>query len=133
MASRREVQLSMPRVAWSAAAVRHQVRELMRRWELQDLAADTELMTSELVTNVIQHAGGDRYTVVISVSAGLLVVEVFDAEPRMPVLCEPDPARERGRGLATVAALAKDWGASSCPQGKCVWFTLQLPHVGCFP
>jgi hypothetical protein len=98
----------------------------MRRWDIQDIADDAELMTSELAANAVQHTTGSHYTVAIRVSAGLLIVEVFDDEPRMPALGEPDLTSDCGRGLAALAALAKDWGASGSPPCKCVWFTLQL-------
>lgn len=102
--------MTMPRVAQSVAAVRCQVRDLMRRWDIQDIADDAELMTSELAANAVQRTTRSHYTVAIRVSAGLLIVEVFDDEPRMPALGEPDLSSECGRGLAALAALAKDWG-----------------------
>lgn len=119
--------LSLPRAPQSVAALRHQIRELMRRWDLEDIADDAELLVSELAANAVQHATGLHYTVAVTASAGRILIEVFDSELRLPVVREPDIGRESGRGLTTLAALAKDWGAVACPSGKCVWFTLQLP------
>jgi anti-sigma regulatory factor (Ser/Thr protein kinase) len=121
------VRLPLPRVPQSVAVVRRQVRDVMEQWCLLDLADEAELLTSELAANAVQHATGRRYTVAIGACSGLIVVAVFDSEPRMPVLRELDAERESGRGLATVAALARDWGAMRCLSGKCVWFTLQIP------
>jgi anti-sigma regulatory factor (Ser/Thr protein kinase) len=121
------VRLSMPREARSVATVRHRVRDLMCQWDLRDVADEAELLTSELAANAVQHATGRRYTIAIRISAGMIFVEVFDQEPRMPVLGELDAAGEGGRGLVTVAALAKDWGAMRCLNGKCVWFTREFP------
>ena len=125
----REISVIAPRAGWSVPVIRHQVGDLLRQWQFHDIATDAELMTSELAANAVQHATGPSFAVSISASAGLLVVEVFDADPRLPSLREPDPDAERGRGLATLAALAKDWGAVSTPPGKCVWFTLPLPRA----
>jgi anti-sigma regulatory factor (Ser/Thr protein kinase) len=114
----------MLRVPQSVATVRHQVRDLMSQWNIEHLADTMELATSELASNAVQHATGRRYEVAVAASTDLIVVEVFDSEPRMPVPRELDIAQEHGRGLVTVAAFAKDWGAMRCPHGKCVWFTL---------
>ncbi len=117
--------LFVPRAARSVAAVRHHVRDLICQRGLQHVADDVELLTSELATNAVQHAAGFRYAVAVSVCPGLIFVEVFDSAPQRPVLHERDTERECGRGLATVAALAKDWGTAQCPHGKRVWFTVQ--------
>lgn len=117
--------LFVPRAARSVATVRHHVRDLICRRGLQHVADDVELLTSELATNAVEHADGFRYAVAVSVCPGLIVVEVFDSAPQRPVLHERDNERECGRGLTTVAALAKDWGTAHCPHGKRVWFTVQ--------
>ena len=113
-----------PRAASSVAAVRHHVRDLICQRGLQHVADDVELLTSELATNAVQHAAGFWYAVAVSVCPGLILVEVFDSAPQRPVLHERDTERECGRGLATVATLAKDWGTALCPHGKRVWFAV---------
>lgn len=125
--SRSAVWLFLPRVARSVPAVRHRVDCLMQRWNLLEVGEDAALLASELAANAVRHAVGSGYAVAVSASAKLVLVEVFDAEPQLPVIREPDHVREYGRGLATVAALATDWGAFRCGAGKCAWFTLQLP------
>jgi serine/threonine-protein kinase RsbW len=116
--------LFVPRAARSVAAVRHHVRDLICQRGLQHVADDVELLTSELATNAVQHAAGFRYAVAVRVCPGLILVEVFDSAPERPLLHERDSEREGGRGLATVAALAKDWGSGQCAHGKRVWFTV---------
>jgi anti-sigma regulatory factor (Ser/Thr protein kinase) len=96
----------VPRTTQSVAGVRRQVRDLMRRWDLPHLAGDAEFLTSELAANAVQHATGTQYTVAVAAAAGRLLVEVLDADPRLPVVRELDPARERGRALATLTLLA---------------------------
>jgi anti-sigma regulatory factor (Ser/Thr protein kinase) len=83
------------------------------------------LLLTELVTNAVRYAGGQ-----ISVRAGirsdLLLVEVRDGSERMPVLGDPHPDAEGGRGLLLVDRLADRWGAEPLPVGKRVWFELSL-------
>jgi len=81
------------------------------------------LMTSELVTNALQHGCG-------SVSFGVeaddlrVRVEVGDEEPQRPSLIAASPGAESGRGLFIVNALATTWGVDEQPAGKIVWFEL---------
>jgi anti-sigma regulatory factor (Ser/Thr protein kinase) len=87
------------------------------------LCEDAALLASELVANAIQHAGGP-----IEVRAerdnGHLVVQVADGSSETPRVQRPDPWTERGRGMAMVEAVARDWGVSSHPAGKVVWFRI---------
>jgi hypothetical protein len=84
-------------------------------------AADAALMTSELVTNAIQHSAsrlpGGLVTVSVRVGDDAVRVDVTDQGEMPP--CWP-PARGLGQGLAIVAALADATGAD----GPDRWFTL---------
>jgi serine/threonine-protein kinase RsbW len=107
-------------------------------WGLGDgeLAADVELVASELVTNAVRHAtcacGCTRGVIALALwlSDNRLRVEVGDpsrTSPRWPTggtREEVDPVAERdgGRGLTIVTALGKDWGHYARPvRGKVVW------------
>ena len=79
------------------------------------------LLTSELVTNVVAHAG----------TACHLGVELFEEVVRVSVSDESDeplqprtvePQSESGRGLALVEALSSNWGVIRRSGGKTVWF-----------
>lgn len=84
------------------------------------------LVTSELATNAIRHADGDRYTVDVAIDHGVLVVEIVDDDPTEPVQpTAAPPEAEGGRGLWLVAALAQHWGVRPTPAGgKAVWFQM---------
>jgi hypothetical protein len=56
----------------------------------------------------------------------LLRVEVGDDNSRLPQPFEPQAAATNGRGLLIVEALAPAWSAVTEPQGKLVWFELDL-------
>jgi serine/threonine-protein kinase RsbW len=84
---------------------------------------DVALMTSELTTNAVEHAG-TPFTLVIELSDHVLRVEVRDGSVALPVAepTTPSPVAMRGRGLALVAALSDRWGYEPDADGKFVWF-----------
>jgi anti-sigma regulatory factor (Ser/Thr protein kinase) len=92
-------------------------------WALDGLGGLTELLTSELVGNVVRHVGSPM-TVRIYHDASTVRVEVDDDSTDLPVLAQRGALSERGRGLALVNALAADWGTRGADHGKTVWFEL---------
>lgn len=83
-----------------------------------------ELLVSELVTNVMEHA---RTTarIAVSIADGVARIEVTDDGPGEPVLREHE--HDHGYGLWLVDCLAQSWGVTR--QGdhdKTVWLTLPL-------
>lgn len=86
------------------------------------------LLTSELVTNAIQHTdsgapGGTVTVVVIGVPDGVLVEVVDDGSPGTPVV-KGDLYAAEGHGLFLVQQLAAQWGYLRDPVGTTVWFHL---------
>jgi anti-sigma regulatory factor (Ser/Thr protein kinase) len=89
--------------------------------EVEDTAA---LLTSELVTNAVQHGTGPL-TLSISRSRGELRVNVSDNSTEPPRLPEtPASGQPNGRGLLLVEALASSWCYRPRPNGKTVSFTM---------
>ncbi len=95
-------------------------------------AADDEasevavLLTSELVTNAIQHGGPHSPSASVRLSVHDLVgrfrVEVEDAGQDMPVLGDGAPTGVGGRGMLLVERLADQWGCERLDGGnKVVW------------
>jgi anti-sigma regulatory factor (Ser/Thr protein kinase) len=111
-------------------------RHLLWEWGVSGLAADTELLVSELVTNAVKATADQQQAAIrlqlLSDSASVLV-EVWDADPRPPAPNDltddgaPDPEEEGGRGLFLVAALSArwDWYPTEQPAGKVVWCELE--------
>ncbi|HZC62972.1 MAG TPA: SpoIIE family protein phosphatase [Streptosporangiaceae bacterium] len=123
----------------AVAAARKFVRDTLRSWldtapgaEADGgLVDDAVLLTSELVTNAVVHAG-TQVQVTCKLAAGAVEVVVRDSHPaRMVPGPAPDdtvPAeRTGGRGLLLPSALAAAWGVSYGTDAKAVWFRMGLP------
>ncbi|MCS0599998.1 SpoIIE family protein phosphatase [Streptomyces sp. LP11] len=100
---------------------RRLVRERLREWGLPQSVETAELLVSEVVTNAVQHAEGDRIGLRV-VRTDALLFEVTDAEPTLPTMVAAGPYDETGRGLRVVSRLAREWGASAAGHRKTVWF-----------
>lgn len=107
------------------AAVRRFLRDTLQTWKLDGFGDVTELLTSELVTNVVLHVGEPMTVRAIRERPDAFRIEVTDLSPVAPQLQRAGPEDECGRGLAIVDALADDWGTRICEGGKTVWFTIE--------
>ena len=95
---------------------------------LPEVDADTvfmaQLLTSELVTNAVLHAGTDIEVRAWAVG-GRVSVRVFDGvATRLPIPHEQTPEAGTGRGLHMVEQLSAACGVDVSPRGKTVWFEL---------
>ena len=113
-------------------------------WGLDTLSDVTELLVSEMTTNVVRAAtrpdGEARYDgdgklpllwIRLLCDQALLMVEVWDTLPAAlgaPIARHPDPDEESGRGLEIIETLAEDWGWETVPGwvGKKVWALLKV-------
>ena len=105
------------------AEARAFVAATLRRWGLEALVVDAELLTSELVTNAVIHARSD-VTVSVAVSDGIAEIGVTDVSPEPPTPRWAASGAEGGRGLRLVDLLASDWGVAYLETGKQVWCRL---------
>lgn len=132
----------------AVAETRRLLRESLRRWGVPALTDTAELLTTELVTNALQHTpGGAVLTATLTEDpeappkrpvAARLRIEVHDSLARRP---SPDTPRRAaaaaeagdhgtsGRGLLLVQTLADAWGAHPRGSGKVVWFELRATMV----
>jgi anti-sigma regulatory factor (Ser/Thr protein kinase) len=107
----------------SAAAARTFVRDLLAAWDCDDEDEVAVLLTSELVSNAVRHAG-TRLALEVHADpeVGMLRIAVRDQNRELPVRREASVEATRGRGIFLVDALAKRWGADIIEDGKVVWF-----------
>jgi len=113
--------------AAAPSQARHEVRRAIAALGVNgDLADDIVLVTSELVTNAVEHGGGQcRFE--IDHTDGALTIRVYDPSPDRPVPRAPKEPTPRGRGLWLVERLANAWGSDESANGKCVWARFVLP------
>jgi anti-sigma regulatory factor (Ser/Thr protein kinase) len=109
---------------------RHFVGEQLARWGQRGVADAVVLLTSEVVSNAVNHAGSDRpgteLTVVLRCDPGVVRVEVADGSSVPPVRPASVPGGRNGRGLLLLDALATSWGSTPSPGGKTVWFEIDV-------
>ncbi|RSM92672.1 PAS domain S-box protein [Streptomyces sp. WAC 01325] len=120
-------------VGRSVASARSFVRDTLQGWGFADIVDDAVVLTSELVTNAVVHAGTSADVLCLRSEEGVRI-EVADRYPEreIPLQGSPvnmgSPDREGGRGLQLCAALAGRWGVEYTPTHKEVWFQLDLPE-----
>lgn len=120
-------------VGRSVASARSFVRDTLQGWGFADIVDDAVVLTSELVTNAVVHAGTSADVLCLRSDEGVRI-EVADRYPEreIPLQGSPvnmgSPDREGGRGLQLCAALAGRWGVEYTPTHKQVWFQLDLPE-----
>lgn len=120
-------------VGRSVASARSFVRDTLQGWGFADIVDDAVVLTSELVTNAVVHAGTSADVLCLRSDEGVRI-EVADRYPEreIPLQGSPvnmgSPDREGGRGLQLCAALAGRWGVDYTPTHKQVWFQLDLPE-----
>jgi PAS domain S-box-containing protein len=107
------------------ADVRSRTARQLATWGLEDIAFNTELLVSELVTNAIRHAHGPIQVRIILDS--LLSCEVSDGSSSAPHLRRADRYDEDGRGLMLVSQVAERWGTRHTSTGKIIWAQQPLP------
>jgi anti-sigma regulatory factor (Ser/Thr protein kinase) len=108
----------------AASQARSLVRAAIRAWDVPVDPDIAVVLTSELVTNALQHEAGETITFTITCVCDQLRVDVHDSSPCMPVLEDAPADAEAGRGLMLVASLSADWGFYRTPTGKAVYFKL---------
>jgi anti-sigma regulatory factor (Ser/Thr protein kinase) len=112
-------------VARSVPSARHVVAAVLAGWEAPHDGEDVALLVTELVTNVIDHVGGEAsVTLELTLSEDWLRISVADGSSVRPVIRELSTENPRGRGLQLVQAIADRWGAEEHDGGKRVWFEM---------
>jgi anti-sigma regulatory factor (Ser/Thr protein kinase) len=107
----------------AARAARRFVTATLDDWSLEELTDDVISVVTELVTNATQHAGTTSQLRLRS-HPGRLIVEVADADGRIPRPAVTQAMDERHRGLMIVAQLSQRWGVRPTDRGKVVWAEL---------
>jgi anti-sigma regulatory factor (Ser/Thr protein kinase) len=110
-------------------------RTLAATGKAADVDSDAAtLLTSELVTNAIQHTasgapGGTVTIAVIDVARGVLIEVIDDGSASVPIV-KGDLFAPDGHGLYLVKQLAAQWGYLRDQAGTTVWFHLSTADAG---
>lgn len=105
----------------SARRARAFVEATLEEWDCEDLKDIVVLLTSELVTNAVVHAGSDA-DLSLRLERGVLQIAVADRSPVEPVVREQSDEATNGRGMLLLNALALRWSVVMTEAGKIVWF-----------
>ncbi len=114
---------TLPPEPASARLCRLFLVQTLESWGADSFADDAVLLSSELVTNAVLHAG-TPIQVRVTLDGGHLRVEVHDGSPRLPAVRHYSLLSGTGRGLAMVAEMAAAWAIEPTGHGKAVWFEL---------
>lgn len=122
--TRRRVNTALESAATAPGHARALVRESCSRWGVDRLTDDVQLVATELVENALKHTNVEP-RLRLDLRRGLFTVAVTDDSPTEPVVREPSPHRDGGRGLRLIAELARAWGYTpTLNGGKVVWAVL---------
>ena len=100
---------------WFASFSRRNLRELLEA---------AMVVTTELATNAIRHAGSD-FTLQVTRRLGSVRIQVADASPLPPVRTNGSMPAASGHGLTLIARLSTRWGHDMDGPGKVVWPALR--------
>ena len=126
-----QVSLEIPVEAEAAAIAREAIAAALAEVPVpEDRIEDLRLLTSEVVTNAVRHAGlaqGDTIGVAVDVSERRVRVDVADEGPGFDPSELPEPSLERvgGWGLRLVKQLSDRWGVIR-NDPNLVWFEVSL-------
>lgn len=122
------VQTQFPSTETASRSARAFLRASLETWALDGLGEVTELLTSELVSNVVRHVGSDIVLRAIR-DDDQVRVEVDDTSAALPEIRRPRPLDLGGRGMVLVDTLADRWGTEVHPGGKTVWFEINAQRA----
>ncbi|MFI9028105.1 ATP-binding protein [Streptomyces sp. NPDC053560] len=128
-----------PALESSVPQARHAVRDLLGDQRVPagpDIVDGLLLITSELVTNAVQHAAllSPQIAVELAVGADWVRIAVEDNHPYRPTAMEADEEDVGGRGLWLIKMLTTEAGGKcgvehTASGGKVVWAELPLAEV----
>ena len=121
----------------SARFARLHTKSILHRWGLGGLAETAELLVSEIVTNAVrastpivhqqretgQAPPAQLLRFWLTSDQHSVLIQVWDSDHHRPVLKDPEPDAEGGRGLLLIDTLSTQWGWYTPDEqgGKIVW------------
>ena len=115
------IELPLPARPSSSREARLWVSARLSELRLEPLADAVELLTSEVVTNALIHAGTPMVLRLRREGPGV-VIEVQDGSSLPPARRHYSATATTGRGVEVLDSLADAWGWRPDDDGKTVWF-----------
>ena len=127
--SPRLIAFALPGIPESVPVARRRVRAVLGAYRLGEYADDAAIITSELVTNAVQHAGDNgtktiEVTIMYAGSPAAVTIAVSDSSRHGPIRRDTTAGSEQGRGLQIIEALSVHWGWRQEGGGKVVFAVL---------
>jgi anti-sigma regulatory factor (Ser/Thr protein kinase) len=128
-----QTQTFLAPVSPEVSRARHFIRRALNDWQLSEMAWPASVVTSELVTNALQHSTTVLELTLSRVDTRLRIA-VHDhggGAPAIPNRSEADAAAAQGgRGLELIAAATLAWGVfPTRGSGKTVWALLDAAQT----
>ena len=123
------IALAVPSTPESVPVARWHVRDALDSHGLGEYAVDAEIITSELVTNAVQHLCDNgtqtiEVTITYAGSPAAVTIAVSDSSPHGPIRRDTTAGSEQGRGLQIIEALSVHWGWRQEGGGKVIFAVL---------
>jgi len=118
-------ELSVPPDSAAPGAAREFLREALANRDLDGFGQVSELLTTELVANVVDHVGCE-ITLRVFARPDAVRVEVDDTSAEVPAVQQQDSSRPRGNGMLLIDGFATRSGVDARAAGKTVWFELDI-------
>jgi anti-sigma regulatory factor (Ser/Thr protein kinase) len=129
--------VELPALPASARSARVHANSILQRWRLEGLAETAELLVSEIVTNAVRASApivhqqretgqaprAQPLRFWLTSDQHSVLIQVWDSDHHRPVLKDPAPDAEGGRGLVLIETLSTQWGWYTPDEqgGKIVW------------
>jgi DNA-binding NarL/FixJ family response regulator len=123
-----EATIRLPPERSSAGDARRFLDQVLLRWGCQELGDAVKLLVTELVANAVLHARTD-IEVTVRLLSDTLRLEVADRSPAHILRREATSDDTSGRGSELIDIMSRAWGLIGKPDGKCIWFELDLPET----
>ncbi|MFI0353498.1 ATP-binding protein [Actinomadura sp. 9N407] len=124
-----EIRLTLLAEPSSVVLARELVRYALTNWGYRgEIVHDSMLVMSEIVTNAVAAAKGSRLRLRCALQDQAPLLECWDPAPALPIARDSSATDENGRGLAIIAAYAKEAGIrpSATGEGKIVWALMPI-------
>ncbi|MEU3558507.1 ATP-binding protein [Kitasatospora sp. NPDC006786] len=123
-------QFALPRVNESVPKSRDLVNGVLQGWTTvgEEAHDNLNLITSELVTNAVEHTNSDTIllTIHLNTRSRTVMVGVQDDSLTLPTARHAATDDQSGRGLWLIAALANRHGVQATEAPKWVWAEVAL-------